>query len=323
MSDQSVKVAERTAARAQASVGELLGEVSQDLSKLLRQEVELAKAELRQEAKTAGTVGAMFGGAGVAGFLALLFLSTALWGGLSNVMDQGWAALKEYDRQMEEKGMEILTQVENEGRMALLMIGRPGTFGPSARALDASPLDWEVSTFDQEGGNFGLRIKETRYVHRTDNDRNPPFPGVVQVFSLRGDDSMKRSALEERAAEVDLSTADALCPPSPESAGDRECRQDLDVVRRDHACGVAQRDLRHGSAGHSPAGIGAARQRGARGEDDRDRVGPGKGQAAEGDPGHELGGHARRSQPGDQRQRVEPLAVDAQHPGRQEAGVER
>ena len=93
MSDQSVKVAERTAARAQASVGELLGEVSQDLSKLLRQEVELAKAELRQEAKTAGTVGAMFGGAGVAGFLALLFLSTALWGGLSNVMDQGWAAL--------------------------------------------------------------------------------------------------------------------------------------------------------------------------------------------------------------------------------------
>jgi hypothetical protein len=82
-----------TADRAQASVGELLGEVSRDLSTLMRQEVELAKAELRQEARSAGTVGAMFGGAGMAGFLAVFFLSCALWWGLSNLMDQGWAAL--------------------------------------------------------------------------------------------------------------------------------------------------------------------------------------------------------------------------------------
>jgi predicted nucleotide-binding protein (sugar kinase/HSP70/actin superfamily) len=40
-------------------------------------------------------------------------------------MDQGWAALKEYDRQMEEKGKEILEEVAAEDRMALLMIGRP------------------------------------------------------------------------------------------------------------------------------------------------------------------------------------------------------
>lgn len=93
MSDPYSPAAGRSAERAQASVGELFGGISQDFSKLLRQEAELAKAELRQEAKTAGAVGAMFGGAGVAGFLTLLFLSFALWWGLSNVMDQSWAAL--------------------------------------------------------------------------------------------------------------------------------------------------------------------------------------------------------------------------------------
>lgn len=79
--------------RTQASVGELLGEVTRDVSTLMRKEVELAKAELREEVSQAGKAGGMFGGAGVAGFLAVLFVSYALWWGLSNTMDQGWAAL--------------------------------------------------------------------------------------------------------------------------------------------------------------------------------------------------------------------------------------
>jgi hypothetical protein len=77
----------------QRSFGELMGEVTQDISVLLRQEVELAKAELRQEAAKAGKAGGMFAGAGVAGHMVLLFLSIALWWGLSNVMDGGWSAL--------------------------------------------------------------------------------------------------------------------------------------------------------------------------------------------------------------------------------------
>lgn len=77
----------------QRSFGELMGEVTQDLSTLVRQEVELAKAELREEGKKAGKAAAFFTGAGIAGFLVLLFLSTALWQGLANVMDPGWAAL--------------------------------------------------------------------------------------------------------------------------------------------------------------------------------------------------------------------------------------
>lgn len=79
--------------KAQPSLGELFGEVTRDMSTLVRQEVQLAKAELRQEAMKAGKAAGMFAGAGLAGYMVLLFLSFALWWGLANVMDQGWAAL--------------------------------------------------------------------------------------------------------------------------------------------------------------------------------------------------------------------------------------
>jgi hypothetical protein len=78
---------------ADASVGELLGNVTRDLMTLLRQEIALAKAEVKVEAKKAGRATGMLGGAGFAGYMVLLFLSVALWGALSNVMDEGWAAL--------------------------------------------------------------------------------------------------------------------------------------------------------------------------------------------------------------------------------------
>jgi len=71
------------------SVGELMGNVSRDLFTLLRQEIALAKAEVKTEAKKAGKAAGMLGGAGFAGYMVLLFLSLALWWGLANVMDQG------------------------------------------------------------------------------------------------------------------------------------------------------------------------------------------------------------------------------------------
>lgn len=77
----------------QASVGELISDVSRDLSTLMRQELELAKAELKTEASKTGKAVGMLGGAGFAGYLVLLFLSLAFWAGLANVMDAGWAAL--------------------------------------------------------------------------------------------------------------------------------------------------------------------------------------------------------------------------------------
>jgi hypothetical protein len=75
------------------SVGELLSVVTADLQVLFRQEIELAKAEIREEATKAGKTAGMYGGAGFAGYMVLLFLSLALLFGLSNVMDGGWAAL--------------------------------------------------------------------------------------------------------------------------------------------------------------------------------------------------------------------------------------
>ncbi|MER7891781.1 phage holin family protein [Micromonospora sp. NPDC094482] len=75
------------------SVGDLMGDVSRNMSTLFRQEIQLAKTELREEATQAGKAGGMFGGAALAGFLTVLFVSYAAWWGLSNVMDQGWAAL--------------------------------------------------------------------------------------------------------------------------------------------------------------------------------------------------------------------------------------
>jgi hypothetical protein len=75
------------------SLGELVGAISRDLSTLMRQEIELAKTELKQEAVKTGKGAGMLGGAGFAGYMVLLFGSIAVWWGLSNVMDQGWAAL--------------------------------------------------------------------------------------------------------------------------------------------------------------------------------------------------------------------------------------
>jgi hypothetical protein len=75
------------------SVGELIGEVSNDLSTLMRQELALAKAEVKAEATTAGKAAGMLGGAGFAGYMVALFASIALWWALANGMDEGWAAL--------------------------------------------------------------------------------------------------------------------------------------------------------------------------------------------------------------------------------------
>jgi hypothetical protein len=84
---------DETQARSHSNVGELFADISRDLSTLIRQETELAKAEMRQSASKAGKGAGMLGGAGVAGHFVLLFLSIALWWGLGNQIGRGWSAL--------------------------------------------------------------------------------------------------------------------------------------------------------------------------------------------------------------------------------------
>jgi hypothetical protein len=76
-----------------ASIGELFTDISKDMALLLRQEVELAKAEARQSAGQAGKGAGLLGGAGLAGYLALLFVSLATWWALGNAIGRGWSAL--------------------------------------------------------------------------------------------------------------------------------------------------------------------------------------------------------------------------------------
>jgi Putative Actinobacterial Holin-X, holin superfamily III len=76
-----------------ASVGELFSGVAEDLSTLLRQEVELAKAELRESASRAGKGAGLLAGAGISGHMVLLFASVAAWWGIGDATGRGWAAL--------------------------------------------------------------------------------------------------------------------------------------------------------------------------------------------------------------------------------------
>ena len=75
------------------SLGEIVGDVSHDLSTLVRQEMELARTELKQEVARAGKGAGMLGGAGVAGLLFLVFLSLTITFLLDDWMPLELAAL--------------------------------------------------------------------------------------------------------------------------------------------------------------------------------------------------------------------------------------
>lgn len=78
------------------SIGEIFSDLTANLSKLMRQEVALAKAEIRDSATHAGKGAGLLAGAGVAGHLVLMFLSLGLWWLIAHLLDGdtprfGWA----------------------------------------------------------------------------------------------------------------------------------------------------------------------------------------------------------------------------------------
>jgi hypothetical protein len=75
------------------TIGQILGDVSKDVSTLMRQEVALAKAEVRQSGMQAGKGIGMYAGAAVAGMLFLVFLSVCVWWALGGLIGRGWSAL--------------------------------------------------------------------------------------------------------------------------------------------------------------------------------------------------------------------------------------
>jgi lipopolysaccharide export LptBFGC system permease protein LptF len=74
-------------------LGELLKQLSEETSRLVHQELELAKAELTQKGRQAGMGAGLFGAAGVIGFLALAALTTCFILALDAVLPAWLAAL--------------------------------------------------------------------------------------------------------------------------------------------------------------------------------------------------------------------------------------
>ena len=82
-----------TAPEDNRSVGAIVGDIAQDMSTLIRQEMDLAKTEMKAEVTKAGKGAGMLGGAGAAGYLMLIFLSVAVTYLLAKVMPLWSAAL--------------------------------------------------------------------------------------------------------------------------------------------------------------------------------------------------------------------------------------
>lgn len=85
--------APRADAGEDASVGRLIADVTDDLQRLFRQELALARLEIKDEAVRTGKAGGMLGGAGFAAYMTVVLLSLALVFGLGELVGLGWAAL--------------------------------------------------------------------------------------------------------------------------------------------------------------------------------------------------------------------------------------
>jgi uncharacterized membrane protein YqjE len=111
--------------------GELVKRLTNQISALVRQEIELAKAEMAEKARKAGLGAGMFAGAGVAGLLMLgsltaflilvlalaipawasALLITVLWAGVAGVLAlQGRNKLSEMGKPVPEKTVETVKE---------------------------------------------------------------------------------------------------------------------------------------------------------------------------------------------------------------------
>jgi uncharacterized membrane protein YqjE len=90
--EQHIDVRDGTAPGTE-SLGDLFSRLTEDLSKLVRDEVELAKVELSETLADARTAGMSFGAAGVFGLMAFLMVSFAAAWGLAEVVPAGVAFL--------------------------------------------------------------------------------------------------------------------------------------------------------------------------------------------------------------------------------------
>jgi hypothetical protein len=125
------------------SLGELVATATRDLSSLVHQEVELAKAEIKQEVVAAGKGAGLFGGAGFAGLFALVFLSIAAAYGIAGLLDTspGWGFL-------------VVGVVYLLGAAVLGLTGKKqiGKVGPPERTIETVKDDVALAKHPFSGG---------------------------------------------------------------------------------------------------------------------------------------------------------------------------
>jgi VIT1/CCC1 family predicted Fe2+/Mn2+ transporter len=114
-------------------LGEVAKELTSDLSLLVRQEIQLARAELTDQGKAAAPAGARFGGAAVAGLCTLGALTAFLVLVLSLFLDAWLAAL-------------IVTVVLGAVAFVLVRQGRQIL----ARAMARPPLEETIDTVKED-----------------------------------------------------------------------------------------------------------------------------------------------------------------------------
>jgi hypothetical protein len=92
-SRQSTRYPSQPGSPEERPMGELFSDLTRSLQTLIRQEVELAKVEMKEQTARAGKGATMLAAGGVGGFVALLLLSFAAAWGLAEVIAPGWAFL--------------------------------------------------------------------------------------------------------------------------------------------------------------------------------------------------------------------------------------
>ena len=90
--ERRIDVRDETA-RENESLGDLFSRLTEDLSKLVRDEVELARVEISQTVENVKTAGISIGVAGALGLMAFVMLSFAAAWGLAEVLPPGVAFL--------------------------------------------------------------------------------------------------------------------------------------------------------------------------------------------------------------------------------------
>lgn len=93
MKDRTIDIREQSEPQPTRSFGDVFGELSHELNRLVHTELQSAKDELRADAPTTGRASVLLGGTAAAAAFSLLFVSIAVAIGLAELMPLGFAFL--------------------------------------------------------------------------------------------------------------------------------------------------------------------------------------------------------------------------------------